>query len=74
MSQCIKQHGRLARSTVMSPEEVAEISIRQTLKGKTVIIPGLMNKLSRFLFRIVPVPLLLSILRRTFIKEATADL
>jgi len=72
VSQRIEQHGRLARSTFMSPAAVAEISIRQSLKGKSVIIPGSMNKVSRLLFRIIPVPQQLRILRRTFIKEASA--
>lgn len=65
----INEQNKLVKSTILSPEQIAEISIKKLLKKKAVIIPGFMNKLSWLLFRILPVPLCLKIFRRVLNKE-----
>jgi short-subunit dehydrogenase len=46
---------RLERSPhIMSPAKVAEIGFSGLLKGKTIVIPGLINKLLAFAVRLAP--------------------
>ena len=46
---------RLEKSPyIMSPTKVAEIGFSGLLKGKTVVIPGLINKLLTFSVRLIP--------------------
>jgi short-subunit dehydrogenase len=46
---------RLERSPhIMSPAKVAEIGFSGLLKGKTIVIPGLINKLLAFTVRLAP--------------------
>lgn len=40
--------------TVMTPEKVAKIGCKGVLKGKRVIIPGIMNKVNAFLMALLP--------------------
>jgi short-subunit dehydrogenase len=44
----------LSRISILEPEEAAPIVIRNMLKGKEVIIPGVLNKLSMLLDKILP--------------------
>lgn len=47
----------LVRQARLSPEQVATIAINSTLAGKAVIIPGLLNRISLILSKILPAPL-----------------
>jgi hypothetical protein len=47
-------YGWLANRSMLSAEEVAEISLRALRRGKRTVIPGLLNKLSCFGVRLVP--------------------
>jgi short-subunit dehydrogenase len=49
-----KSAGWLARQSVMNPEEVAPIAIDGLLKGKEVIIPGIVNKFFLVLNNLIP--------------------
>lgn len=69
VSARINKHNRLVRSTILSPERVAEISFRGMMKNKPVIIPGPMNKISWFLFKIIPLGLRMYIFRKLMKKE-----
>ncbi|KOH44971.1 SDR family NAD(P)-dependent oxidoreductase [Sunxiuqinia dokdonensis] len=40
--------------SIMTPEQVAQIAIRKMMSGKSVIIPGFMNRLNAFFIRLVP--------------------
>jgi uncharacterized protein len=61
----INGYNRIIRSTILSPEQTAEICIRQLLKKDSLIIPGIMNKISWLVQRIIPVWLQLMIFRIT---------
>ncbi|WP_299578857.1 SDR family oxidoreductase [uncultured Sunxiuqinia sp.] len=41
--------------SIMTPEQVAQIALKKMLRGKSVIIPGLMNRINAFFIRLVPV-------------------
>jgi short-subunit dehydrogenase/uncharacterized protein (DUF2062 family) len=69
VTQRINQHSRLIKLTILSPEKTAEICIRQMLKNDTLIIPGIMNKLSWMFFKTCPVWLQLNIFRNSVQKE-----
>jgi len=65
----IEKHHRLVQVTSVPVQKVAEICIRQLLKGDELIIPGVMNKLSWVLLKIVPVWLRLIIMRSALSNE-----
>ncbi len=69
VSTRINSHNRLIRSTILSPERTAEICVRQMLKGDSLIIPGLMNKISWLFFKTFPVWLRLIIFKKSILKE-----
>jgi uncharacterized protein len=64
----INSYNRIIRSTILSPRQTAEICIRQLLKKDSLIIPGIMNKISWLVLRIIPVWLRLIIFRITIRK------
>jgi hypothetical protein len=39
----------------MNPKEIAKIAIKKLIKGKSVIIPGFMNRFNAFVIQMVPV-------------------
>ncbi len=55
VSKRIDGQSHYVKLSVMKPETVACIAIRKMLKGKTVIIPGFMNRFNAFFIRLVPV-------------------
>jgi short-subunit dehydrogenase/uncharacterized protein (DUF2062 family) len=69
VTERINRHNKLVKSTILSPEKTAEICIRQMLKNDTLIIPGIMNKLSWVFFKTCPVWLQLIIFRNSVQKE-----
>jgi short-subunit dehydrogenase len=65
----MKQGKRLARATVLEPEEVAYIAINGMFKGEKIIIPG---RLVRFLFAIsvmIPEGIVFAATRKMFRRE-----
>jgi len=68
VSKRIDDHNFLIRATTLSPERVARICIRRLLKGRKLIIPGFMNKMSWLLLKIAPVWLRLSIMKMSLRK------
>lgn len=48
------EHYRLMKGRLMSPEKVAEIGYKGLMKEKTVIIPGIDNKILSFILRFSP--------------------
>ena len=69
VSERIKSHNGLIKSTVLSPDSVARICINKVLKGKSIIIPGIMGKLSWLLIKIFPTQFLLDVFRKSMLKE-----
>ena len=55
VSERIDGQSHYVKLSVMKPEKVACIAIRKMLKGRTVIIPGFMNRFNAFFIRLVPV-------------------
>jgi short-subunit dehydrogenase len=49
-----KQLGWLGNKMAVSPKKVGEIAVRQTLKGKLLIIPGFLPKIMAFALQILP--------------------
>ena len=60
-------------SYIMSAAEVAEIAFSGLLKGKTIIIPGLINKLLAFSVRFTPRSVVVLITRSLNKKEAVSE-
>jgi hypothetical protein len=73
VTERINQHSKLVKLTILSPEKTAEICIRQMMKNDTLIIPGIMNKLSWVFFKTCPVWLQLIIFRNSVKKEITTQ-
>lgn len=68
----IVHQGWKVRAIVKMPEEVAEIAIRKTLKGKRIIIIGFANKLFVAIAALLPVSIrmyLLERVSRSFLEE-----
>jgi short-subunit dehydrogenase len=49
-----KQLGWFGRQMAVSPERVGEITVRKTLRGRLIIIPGTLAKVSSSVLRILP--------------------
>lgn len=69
VSERINSHNRLIKTTVLSPDYVARICLKKVLKGKSIIIPGIMGKLSWVLIKILPTQFLLDVFRKSLLKE-----
>lgn len=69
VSKRINSHKGIIKRSILTPKEVAEISINQLFKKKFVIIPGRINKLSVLLQRLVPVQAQLNIIGNKLQKE-----
>jgi len=65
----IKAHGYKGRVTQISPENLARLSIKETLKGKRVIIPGRINRGLFILGNLIPGSIKQRLLAREFRKE-----
>ncbi len=65
----LNKYNRLVKSTFIPSEKIAKICIKQTLAKKTVIVPGLANKISRLFYSFVPEDLRLKIFSRSLKKE-----
>ena len=65
----MEKHNVFVKSTYLSPEKTAKIVIKNTLKHKIVIVPGLANKISRLFIRFVPEEFRLNIFSKNLQKE-----
>lgn len=55
--------------SIMTPEKIAQIAIKKLLKGKSVIIPGFMNRFNAFFIRLVPEDFRIFVGTRIFKRE-----
>lgn len=69
VSARIEQYGILAKIGLLSPENVARISIRQLLRKDSMIVLNWMNGFNWLLMRIVPIWLRLPLLTRSIKRE-----
>jgi short-subunit dehydrogenase len=56
--------GFLARLGSQEPSEVAEYALRRLERGRAVIVPGVINQLTRFVGSLAPRPLVMAFIRR----------
>ncbi|MDX1671524.1 MAG: SDR family oxidoreductase [Balneolaceae bacterium] len=68
-----QQHGWLARKSIMDPDEVAEAGIKGMMHGKSMVIPGLINRFFYLLTRILPSSLQTFLLMNEFKREMAAE-
>lgn len=64
----VPKNGYFARAALVSPERVARIALNKMEKGKTLIIPGFVNKLYYFLGFVFPFKLKAKFLSKLFRK------
>jgi short-subunit dehydrogenase len=69
VTESIDKLGWKSNFITLETERMAAITLKQTLAGKTIIIPGLANKFSVLLSRIMPAAIRLPALSRNFLKE-----
>ena len=62
----IAAQGFFGRISCHYPEEVARYAIRQLFQNRAIIVPGLVNKLARFLGGMTPLPLVQLFIRSRF--------
>jgi hypothetical protein len=69
----INRQGWLGRLGLLSPEEVAAISIRQLFKRDTLIMLGFGNGLNWLLMKIIPIWVRLPLLTRAIAREINSE-
>lgn len=69
VTQRIENQGFNGRLGLMLPEEVASIAIRQMMAGRPNIVPGIANKLNRWLMAFLPERLVIRLVSRAVLKE-----
>jgi short-subunit dehydrogenase len=62
---------KFAQKTMMTPEQVADIAYPAILKGKRVIVPGVMNKLAVLMGKLLPFPWAIRVME--FIYKQNVD-
>jgi short-subunit dehydrogenase len=66
----VHAQGLFGRITTWQPEDVAAVAIRQALRGRAVIIPGLANRMIRLLGEAVPRRFVVSLIGRRWRETA----
>lgn len=66
----IEGAGFLSKISAMSPDDVASFAIKKLLTGKTVIVPGRVNRIYRNVALFLPIGLFLKISERVFRQES----
>jgi short-subunit dehydrogenase len=69
----LNAHGARSKLLMMYPEQVARIAMDGMLKGKHVIVPGMMNAIFFKLGSLIPVKLKMGLLERLFRVYKTTD-
>lgn len=70
----VEKHGWLAKSTVLSPQYTARKALRGLLHGKDLIIPGMANKLTYWLMKLLPDTLSSTIICHIIRKDVAPDM
>lgn len=71
--QRIENHGFRGKIGLLSPEEVAAIAIRQMVRRKATIIPGLANQLNYHLMSLLPLRLVTWLVSKVVRKEVESS-
>jgi short-subunit dehydrogenase len=72
-SERIDRQGWMGRMGLMSPDKVAEISIRQLLRKDTMIMLSLGNGINWLLMKVVPIWLRLPLLTKAIEREIRSE-
>ena len=70
VSKRILSLGAVGRMGLLSTDEIAAIAIKKTLSGEAIIIPGMVNRASYLLMKLLPVELKSRIISGEIKKEA----
>lgn len=68
----INEQSSYVKFSVIDPEKVAKIAIKKLLKGKSVIIPGFMNRFNSLIIRLTPMRIRIRV-GRSIIKRETKE-
>jgi len=74
VSKRIETQGFMASLGVQSPEEVADIAIRNLFRDRPIIIPGSMNKINWLLMKIIPTGIGVHLISRIVKREISPQL
>lgn len=69
VSRRMQQYSGLKKASFTSAEFVVRESLNKSLMGKVLIIPGILNQLSYYLVRFLPLKLRLKVLENTIAQE-----
>jgi short-subunit dehydrogenase len=69
ISARINRQGRFAKMAVLSPDQVAKRILDGCIKNRSVVIPGVINKLYWLLMKVLPLQIGMPILYRVYWKE-----
>lgn len=72
-AQRLNQHGFLAKMSLLTPEKVAETSIRQLFKKNAIVMLNKANGFNYFLMKIIPTFLKLNLITRAIKKEVEIE-
>ena len=70
VKQRTQELGLVARKSALLPEEVAEYTLSQLLKGKQVIVPGRLTRIVKMFGKLMPYNFQLNLMANQFIKNS----
>jgi len=65
----MQNYGAIKRASFTSPAQVAKEALTKSYKGKILIIPGFLNRLTYYLVRVLPTNLKMKIIQNTISEE-----
>jgi uncharacterized protein len=65
----MEQYTGLKKMSFTSPEKVVSIALKESFQKKPLIIPGLLNKLTYYLMKLIPIKLKLALIENTLKDE-----
>lgn len=69
----IERQGIFGRQGLLSPEEVARISLRDLFHHKTMILPGWSNRINRLLLGLIPQTVRIRLMSRVIARELESN-
>lgn len=69
----IERQGVFGRLGLLSPEEVARISLRGLFRRRALILPGWSNRINRLLLSLIPQPVRIRLMSRVIARELGND-
>lgn len=69
VKQRTQELGYVARKSAMLPEDVASYTMDKLFQGKQVVLPGRINKVMRFVSKLIPYSVRINMMANQFIKN-----